>query len=187
MSRIECVYTTKKFSFAGKVDRVEIKHKKSPDSDQVQSTFAFITIAIDDRGLGQCLQEFKEQQFRGRYLQVTVARENFLEKLKREREEAAQQKEKKEDTNKTEISTITARAVLPTISTGDSSTSESSSEGSDDDDIPNDVKPVVAKINGSKKFKSSSESSSESDNEDNLVLKKKSKIFIENGKVKRAS
>lgn len=181
--QIEYVYTTKKFAFSGAVDRVEIKHKKSPDSDQVQSTFAFITITNDDRRLQQCLQEFKEQQFRGRYLQVTVARENFLEKLKREREEAAQQKEQKEEPNKIEVAPT--KAVLPTISTGDSSSSESSSE----DEIPQDVKPV-AKINGSKKFKSSSEDSSESEtdnNEDNLILKKKSKIFVENGKVKKIS
>lgn len=34
------------------------------------------------------LQEFKSEKFRGRYLTVSVARENFMEKLKREREES---------------------------------------------------------------------------------------------------
>lgn len=174
------------FIFAGAVDKVEIKQKKGQDSDDVQNTFAFVTIGIDDRTLRQCLQEFKEQQFRGRFLQVTVARENFLEKLKREREEAAQHKPAKNET--TQIQTETVKAVLPTISTGDSSSSESSSsdDSSEDESPPTQSKPI-AKQNGSKKFKSSSGSSeSDSDsneNEDNLVLRKKSKIFLENGKV----
>lgn len=175
-------------SIAGTVDKVEIKQKKGDDSDGVQNTFAFVTIGMDDRTLQQCLQEFKEQQFRGRFLQVTVARENFLEKLKREREEAAQYKSKKDESNK--VQTEIVKAVLPTLSTGNSSSSESSSsdDSSEDESPPTQSKPV-AKQNGSKKFKSSSGSSeSESDsneNEDNLVLRKKSKIFLENGKVNR--
>lgn len=165
------------------MDKVEIKQKKAADSSDVQNTFAFITIGIDERTLNQCLQEFKQQKFRDRYLQVTVARENFLEKLKREREEAAQYKEKKNESTPSKTETI--KAVLPTISTGNSSSSESSSEESSEDEAPPPVKKPVAKLNGSKKFNSSTESSdSESDEDkDNLVLKKKSKIFLENGKV----
>lgn len=168
------------------MDKIEIKQKKGADSDEVQNTFAFVTIGINDHALRQCLQEFKEQQFRGRYLQVTVARENFLEKLKREREEAAQHKPTKDESNKKPTETV--KAVLPTISTGHSSSSESSSsdDSSEDESPPTQSKSVVRQ-NGSKKFKSSSESSdsdSESnENEENLVLRKKSKIFLENGKV----
>lgn len=166
------------------MNKVEIKQKKGTDSDDIQNTFAFITIGIDDRTLSQCLQEFKEQKFRGRFLQVTVARENFLEKLKREREEAAQHKSTKVESSKSKIETV--NAVLPTLSTGNSSSSESSSsdESSENESPPTQSKPV-AKQNGSKKFKSSSESSDSDSikNEDNLVLRKKSKIFLENGKV----
>lgn len=168
------------------MDKVEIKQKKGTNSDEVQNTFAFVTIGIDEYKLRQCLQEFKEQQFRGRYLQVTVARENFLEKLKREREEAAQHKTKKDESNEIQMETV--KAVLPIISTGNSSSSESSSsdDSSEDESPPTQSKPI-ARQNGSKKLKSSSESSeSDSDsneNEDNLVLRKKSKIFLENGKV----
>lgn len=172
--------------FAGFVDKVEVKQKKAPTSDEVQNTFAFITIGINDRKLQQCLQEFKEQQYRGRFLQVTVARENFLEKLKREREEAAQQKQQKEESVETQVETV--KSVLPTISTGNSDDSESSSDDSSEDERPNESQ-TVAKQNGAKKFESSSESSDSSDSkpendEDNLILKKKSKIFMENGKVK---
>lgn len=134
----------------------------------------------------QCLQEFKEQKYRGRFLKVTEARENFLEKLKREREEAAQFKEKKNESTQKQVETV--KAVLPTLSTGDSSSSdESSSDESSEDESPQPQSRPIVKQNGSKKFKSSSESSdSESDSnqdEDNLILKKKSKKFLENGKV----
>lgn len=162
-----------------------MKQKKRPESDIVENTFAFITISIDDRTLSQCMREFKEQQFRGRFLQVTVARENFLEKLKREREEAAHISEKKAESSKNETESV--NAVLPIISTGNSSSSESSSDESSEDEAPKQEIKAADKPNESKKFNSTSESSgseSESEpNEDNLILKKKSKIFLENGKV----
>lgn len=143
-------------------------------------------MVIDERMLRQCLQEFKAEQYRGRYLQVTVARENFLEKLKREREEAAEIAARKAEAsvNKKEE---TVKGVLPTISTGQSSSSsESSSEESSEEEER--TKPVQTKQNGVKKSKKSSSSSSDSsseseEDEENLVLRKKSKIFLENGKV----
>lgn len=168
------------FIHTGAVDRVEIKQKNVQDSNQVQNTFAFITIRIDDYKLRQCLEEFKAQQFRGRFLQVTVARENFLEKLKREREEAAQHKPKSDDSTKDQVEAV--KAVLPTISTGDVSSSESSSDDSSDDEPANE--PAANQNGRSKKLLSASESESDVDeNEDNLILKKKSKMFLENGKV----
>lgn len=171
---------------AGPVNKVEIKQKKAADSDDVQSTFAFVTIKIDDNALRQCLQEFKTQQFRGRYLQVTVARENFLEKLKREREEAVQFKPPS-SSQSTNIDSKNVEAVLPTMSTGNSDESESSSDESSEDESAN-RNVSVAKQNGAKSFKPSSDSSDSSDSEhendpDNLIMKKKSKIFMENGKV----
>lgn len=151
----------------------------------MQNTFAFITISIDDRTLNQCVQEFKEQKFRGRFLQVTVARENFLEKLKREREEASQTRQKKDESSVNAKEIINTK--LPTLSTGNSSSSESSSDKSSDDETPMQQTKPVGKQNGSKKFGSSSGSSDDEDeaenDEDNLILKKKSKIFLENGKV----
>lgn len=168
----------------GPVRKVEVKHKKRPDSEIIDSTFAFITMVIDERMLRQCLQEFKAEQYRGRYLQVTVARENFLEKLKREREEAAEIAARKAEASVSKKEE-TVKGVLPTISTGQSSSSsESSSEESSEEEER--AKPVQTKQNGVKKSKksSSSDSSSESEeDEENLVLRKKSKIFLENGKV----
>lgn len=174
--------------FTGAVNKVEIKQKKATDTDEVQSSFAFVTITTDEQTLRQCLQEFKSQQFRGRYLQVTVARENFLEKLKREREEAAQVK--KPSTSQSKNSELgVVKAVLPTISTGDSDESDDSSSDESSEDERANQNASAAKPNGVKKFKSSSESSDSSDSDhdkndpDNLVLRKKSKIFLENGKV----
>lgn len=166
-------------SLKGIVAKVEIKQKKASSSDEVQNTFAFVTIGINDYKLRQCLQDFKDQQYRGRYLQVTVARENFLEKLKREREEAAQQEKNKETSVNNQDEIVTA--VLPTITTGPSDDEESSSESSDEEP-PIEAKSIGKQI-GSKKFESSSGSSESEIDEENLILKKKSKIFIENGKV----
>lgn len=162
---------------------MEIKQKKATDSDKVENTFAFVTITIDESSLRQCLHEFKAQEFRGRFLQVTVARENFLEKLKREREEAA----RFEKSNKSQSSseqTETVNAVLPTISTGNSDESETSSEESSDEGEANQ-NASTAKQNGAKKFESSSGSSDSEEeiDEDNPIMRKKSKIFLENGKV----
>lgn len=173
--------------FTGPVNKVEIKQKKAADSDEVENTFAFVTITIDEHALRQCLQEFKTQQYRGRILQVTVARENFLEKLKREREEAVQfQQSSKSQSKETDSEVVDA--VLPTITTGNSDESDSSSDESSEDETANQ-KVSAAKQNGAKKFKSSTESSDSSESEqendpDNLILRKKSKIFLENGKVR---
>lgn len=173
------------FCFIGPVNKVEIKQKKAADSDEVQNTFAFVTITIDEHALRQCLQEFKTQQFRGKYLQVTVARENFLEKLKREREEAVQN-EQSSKSQSTNIDSEFVDAVLPTISTGHSD--ESSSDESSEDECANQQNVSAARKNGVKKVKSSTESSDSNDsehenNQENLILRKKSKIFMENGKV----
>lgn len=172
------------------MNKVEVKHKKSPDSDEIQNTFAFITIAIDERKLSQCLREFKEDKFRGRILQVTVARENFLEKLKREREEAEKQTSKKDGEHSKSTDAKVEKVELPTISAAVSSSSDSSSSDDSSSEDEKTKKPplVKPKTNGNKFRKvvsSSSESDSESDPDpENLVLKKKSKNFLENGKIK---
>ncbi|KAJ6634220.1 putative RNA-binding protein [Pseudolycoriella hygida] len=78
------------FAAYGIVNKVEVKHKRDPLTMEIMSTFAFVTIGITDSLLDQCLEEFKNEKFRGRYLTVSVARENFMEKLRREREESTQ-------------------------------------------------------------------------------------------------
>lgn len=183
----------RKLLFPGVVRTVEVKQQKNADTGEIKSTFAFVTISIDDRTLDQCLREFTQEKFRGRFLNVTVARENFLDKLKREREEAAQlqaaklaQNEKSRNENARET-----KAALPTFTAKPDakSSSESSSESSSDEEVATTQKSP--KANGSIKQtmpSAPSDSSSESDTDDDdgneLVLRKKSKIFLENGKIK---
>lgn len=176
---------------AGSVEKVEVKHKKSSDSNEIQNTFAFITIVIDERKLSQCLHEFKAEKFRGRFLQVTVARENFLEKLKREREEAEKYTSNKdvEHSKSTEIKA--EKSKLPTILAAVSSTSDSSSSSDSSSEEESKRKPVLVKAktigNKFRKVVSSSSDSDDSESEqdpDNIVLRKKSKNFLQNGKIK---
>lgn len=171
--------------FVGNVDKVEVKHKKLEDSNEIQNTFAFITIALNERNLQQCLQEFKEQQYRGRYLQVTVARENFLEKLKREREEAAVVKQTSKKTFETSNNNSNHNnAELPKFSTQSSSESEDSSESSDEEEITNSKitsKSMPLHLDRVANLNISNDNDSD---EDDPMLKIKSKHFIENGKVR---
>lgn len=122
------------------------------------------------------MQEFKDEKFRGRFLIVTVARENFLDKLKREREEAAQ---KADPSQRVEEHSV-PKVSLPTIvskskSDGSSSESSSSEESEEEEVIP---KPVWKRPASKPIEKSESE-----EDEDNLVLRKKSKSYLENGRV----
>lgn len=42
------------FSAYGTVSKVEVKHKRDPFTNEVMSTFAFVTISIADTQLNQC-------------------------------------------------------------------------------------------------------------------------------------
>lgn len=168
---------------------MEVKQQKDIDTGEIKSTFAFVTISIDDRTLDQCLREFKQEKYRGRFLKVTVARENFLDKLKREREEAAELKSVKNAQNaRRKNDSGEVKPILPTFTA--KSDVKSSSESSDDnsseeEQVVTPQKPTEA--NGVKWRQSSSSSSDSSDSdadENELVLRKKSKIFLENGKIK---
>lgn len=139
------------------------------------------------------VQEFKDEKFRGRFLQVSVARENFLEKLKREREEAAQN-QAPHASKKPEIISDGAKSLPTFKSTNEKPSRSSSSEDSSSDDEPVPPKstptPVPKVANGVKKAAKSSSSSSSSsesessDDEIDLIMRKKSKAFLENGKVR---
>lgn len=138
------------------------------------------------------IQEFKDEKYRGRFLQVSVARENFLEKLKREREEAAQQSQAKSAASTSTVPETQPAVALPTLKStkDDSSSSSSSDDSSSDEETPakKTATSTSKATNGVKKAtkssSSSSSSSSESEDEDNLILRKKSKAFLENGKIK---
>lgn len=177
---------------AGAVRTVEVKQQKDVDTGEIKSTFAFVTISTDDRTLNQCLHEFKQEQYRGRFLKVTVARENFLDKLKREREEAANlqaaknvQNQKSENENAADVKAALPSFTAKSNAKSSSESSSSSDESSSDEEVATTQK--LTKANGTKKQSSSSSGSSDSDTDDegnDLVLRKRSKIFLENGKIK---
>lgn len=41
----------------GSVKKAEVKHKKRPDSDEILSTFGYITIDINPQMLSQCMTQ----------------------------------------------------------------------------------------------------------------------------------
>lgn len=129
------------------------------------------------------LQEFKNEKYKGRFLNVTVARENFLDKLKREREEAAKKSGganvAESKSGPTEL--VSSRPFLPVLATTSSaavsSSSEESSSSSSEDDEPKKKaapQPPTAKQTIPEQ---------EVDEDGNLLMRKRSKAFLENGRV----
>lgn len=129
------------------------------------------------------LQEFKNEKFKGRFLNVTVARENFLDKLKREREEAAAKSSGTNASDATNQHTelVSTRPTLPVLATRPAATQSSSedSSSSSDEDEPTPKKSVaIPQFNQKPTIPDQ-----EVDEDGNLLLRKRSKTFLENGKV----
>ncbi|XP_022128470.2 probable RNA-binding protein CG14230 [Pieris rapae] len=78
------------FSSFGEIVNIDIKCK--PDAESDKKKFAFVTLRTSEYNIEACLKHFSNELFLGRQLYVTRARESFLERLQREREQA-QQKE----------------------------------------------------------------------------------------------
>lgn len=85
------------FSSYGRVVSVDVKTKEGTVSGDKSNKFGFVNIELDDYMARQCIQEFRETAYKGFYLTVSVAKESFLDKLKREREEAAQQSQRHQE------------------------------------------------------------------------------------------
>lgn len=174
------------FSAYGTVQSVELKRKHDVDDpNKILNTFAFITIKINTKTLNQCVQEFKDEKFRGKYLQVSVARENFLDKLKREREEAAEIAKQKLASNPKigsndddDDENSKKKIALPVIDKDVSSSS--SDDSSEDENEQMSRKPIQVQ----KQYPPIPANKHDDDDDNNIIWRKKSKTYLENGMVK---
>ncbi|XP_058825608.1 probable RNA-binding protein CG14230 [Topomyia yanbarensis] len=168
------------FSAYGPVKAIDLKCKPNPLNDSVD-TFAFVNIELDDRAVGRCITEFRQEQYKGVFLNVSKAKESFLDRLKREREEAEAGKLSSERLNpykKCDTSAAVRKddlveplPVLPTIQKEVESSSSGSSSESEDDG------PEPAKTSVVRKPKAK-------EDDDQLVRKWNQETFIEHGKLK---
>ncbi|KAG8226508.1 hypothetical protein J437_LFUL006898 [Ladona fulva] len=84
----------------GNVQSVEMK-QRTDDDGNVLSSFAFVDIEMDTEKLYSCFRRFQSESWGDHKIKVEVARESFLDRLKREQEEAklSDTKIKKSDVN----------------------------------------------------------------------------------------
>ncbi|XP_063367065.1 nucleolar protein 8 [Cydia amplana] len=85
------------FSKFAEVTNLDIKSK--PATENEGSKFAFVTISGANNEIEACIRHFCNADFNGSKLYVTRARESFLERLQRERQEN-EQKEAEKQSNK---------------------------------------------------------------------------------------
>lgn len=87
------------FQDYGEVERVELKTKEQfVDSGQTaEKVIAFVTIQTDDAHY--CLNELNWQKLHGAKLKISLAKESFLDRLKRERDEGQQQDQSQLNSN----------------------------------------------------------------------------------------
>ncbi|XP_068620081.1 probable RNA-binding protein CG14230 isoform X1 [Battus philenor] len=81
------------FSSYGEITNLELKSKADVENDR--KYFAFITLSASNHAVESCIKEISNKDFGGQKLHVTRARESFLERLQREREEARKKDEEK--------------------------------------------------------------------------------------------
>ncbi|XP_058118411.1 probable RNA-binding protein CG14230 [Anopheles ziemanni] len=168
------------FCAYGVVESIEIKQKSNPASDVVD-IFGFVTLQADDYTVHCCIKEFSEQKYKGVYLNVSKAKESFLDRLKREREEAEALKESAaslEPYKKLAVEENVAKSpeklpTLPTISkSNESSSSESSESESEDEEEPSRGNQTITNRQPIAKP------------EGELVRKWNQETYIEHGKLK---
>lgn len=78
------------FSVFGEVSTLDLKTKQSAENECKK--FAFVSLSASNENIESCIKHFSNKDFQGSRLYVTRARESFLERLQRER----QQTQKKE-------------------------------------------------------------------------------------------
>ncbi|XP_058061274.1 probable RNA-binding protein CG14230 [Anopheles bellator] len=167
------------FSAYGVVESVEIKSKPNALSGAVD-TFGFLSLSTDDKIVSQCIKEFREQQYRGVYLNVSKAKESFLDRLKREREEAESQKQNalsldpyRKEAEDDQRHTAPTTVQLPTLPSLGKDDEVSSSESSEDSASEEEGREPVRKAPAASKTP-----------QEELVKKWNQETYIEHGKLK---
>ncbi|KAI5643002.1 RNA recognition motif domain-containing protein [Phthorimaea operculella] len=79
------------FSAYGEVTNLDLKTKAADDDKR---NFAFVTLSSTPEIVESCINHFGQNSFKGQKLYVTRARESFLERLQRERQEEEAKKSK---------------------------------------------------------------------------------------------
>ncbi|XP_037930873.1 probable RNA-binding protein CG14230 [Teleopsis dalmanni] len=80
----------KLFQKYGKIQRVEIKLKENLLEPGNLNIIAFVTLEINERDVNYCLNELKWYKIKESVISVSLAKESFLDRLDRERQEAKQ-------------------------------------------------------------------------------------------------
>lgn len=86
-----------RFKRFGDVTGVEIKKKKTTDIASLGNTFAYIDLNITEENLSKCISLYNKTKWKGFLLRIQLAKEDFLKRLTKERENgfAAEPKIKK--------------------------------------------------------------------------------------------
>nr|CAI5818044.1 unnamed protein product [Callosobruchus analis] len=74
------------FQDYGNVVSVEIKTRKELGAQHSSLHFGYVSLETDDYTLRQCFKDFANKKWHNQYVMLQLARESFLERLKRERE-----------------------------------------------------------------------------------------------------
>ncbi|KAJ7316776.1 hypothetical protein JRQ81_002938 [Phrynocephalus forsythii] len=82
-----------RFGKFGKVSGIEIVTRKDEEGKPTK-TFAYINITVSEKELKKCISILNKTKWKGGVLQIELAKESFLHRLSRERQEASFKKEK---------------------------------------------------------------------------------------------
>uniref|UniRef100_A0A1A9VRC6 RRM domain-containing protein n=1 Tax=Glossina austeni TaxID=7395 RepID=A0A1A9VRC6_GLOAU len=82
------------FQDYGEIENIEVKSKENV-LDNEKKVIAFVTLQIAASEAQYCLKDLNVQKVQGQQIKVSLAKESFLERLKREREEAKETTEAK--------------------------------------------------------------------------------------------
>ncbi|XP_044744867.1 probable RNA-binding protein CG14230 [Coccinella septempunctata] len=100
-----------KFSPFGEVKSIEIKERKVITAKHTSCFFAYVNLSTDDNELQKCFQTFQEVPWCGQFVKLQIAKESFLERLKRER---ALNESKNESSNiANHTPTVESTALIP--------------------------------------------------------------------------